>query len=597
MPPLAPTNTLSATAPTGSAYVLNSTFDINNDAVTRTYDWVLAVQTGAPDGYNRSYITINGQTPGPLIEANEGDTLVINVVNQIGDNQTTSIHWHGISQNGTQYMDGVPGVSQCPILPADSFTYQFTVNQYGTYWYHSHSAVQYTDGLAGPLIVHSVDDPLVRGTDFDHEMVLFVNDWYHDDGNTIVNDLLSVDGYDGTSAAPSPQSGLVNGQGRYNCSLLDSDDDTSCTTPTSYPVFNVESNAKTRFRLINAGSHAQFYFSVDEHTVTVVEADGTPVSGSGDLHRIPFHNGQRYSAIVDTTVGSEGDSYWMRFTMNTDCFNWVDDTLNATVYAILRYGNTTDSSSDPTSSDWSDTIGSSCVDLDESLLVPIEVKDAQSTTDAVVSFNSSFGQLVSDGQTYGRFFVNDTSYTNYIYQPILEGITSDGTSFINTSAVASAIFDDDVWTGDIIINNLDQGLDHPYHLHGNDFQIVARGSGTLSVADAASIDYNTTNPLRRDTLVIPGGDYAVLRISNDNPGVWVLHCHIAWHLAEGFLGIVVSRPNGIADIDFPSSMDDLCSARPDFVSIDTTEPGRRRRAWPINFADLAKGKRHGIGGH
>ena len=66
-----------------------------------------------------------------------------------------------------------------------------------------------------------------------------------------------------------------------------------------------------------------------------------------------------------------------------------------------------------------------------------------------------------------------------------------------------------------------------YHLHGNEFQIVARGSGTLDAAEAASIDYNTTNPLRRDTLVIPGGEYAVLRISNDNPGVWVLHCHIA----------------------------------------------------------------------
>ncbi|KAK7444341.1 hypothetical protein VKT23_015353 [Stygiomarasmius scandens] len=509
MPPLAPTNTLSATAPTGSAYVLNSTFDINSDAVTRTYDFILAVQTGSPDGYNRSYITINGQTPGPLIEANEGDTLV-------SDNQTTSIHWHGMFQNGSQYMDGVPGVSQCPIQPGESFTYQFTVNQYGTYWYHSHSSVQYTDGLGGPLIIHSVDDPLVRGTDFDYEMVLFVNDWYHDDGNTIVNDLLSVDGYDGTPAAPSPQSGLVNGQGRYDCSLLDSDDTTSCTTPTSYPVFNLVPDAKTRFRLINAGSHAQFYFSVDEHTVTVVEADGTPVSGSGDLHRIPFHNGQRYSAIVDTTVGSEGDSYWMRFTMNTDCFAWVDDTLNATVYTILRYGNTTDSSSDPTSSDWSDTIGSTCVDLDESLLVPVVEKDAQTTTDAVVSFNSSFGQLVSDGNTYGRFFVNATSYTNYIYQPILEGIASEGTSFINSSAVASAIFEDDVWIGDIIasdINNLDGGLDHPYHLHGNEFQIVARGSGTLDAAEAASIDYNTTNPLRRDTLVIPGGEYAVLRIS------------------------------------------------------------------------------------
>ncbi|KAK7458870.1 hypothetical protein VKT23_009880 [Stygiomarasmius scandens] len=578
--PLAPgTNTEPAAAPSGTAYVLDSSFDINDQGVTRTFDWVLSVQTGSPDGYNRSYITINGQTPGPLVEANEGDTLVINVVNQLGDNQTTSIHWHGMYQNGSQYMDGVPGATQCPIQPADNFTYQFKVEQYGTYWYHSHSSVQYTDGLMGasPLVVHSVDDPLVRGTDFDNEQVLMVYDWYHDDASSIVNELLSTDGYEGTAAAPSPQSGLVNGMGVFNCSLLEDDNDSNCTTPSSYPVFNVETGKKTRFRLINAGSHAMFYFSVDNHTVQVIEADGTPVSGSGDLHRIPFHNGQRYSALVDASVGSEGDGFWMRFTMNTDCFAWVDDALDATTLAVMRYGASTDSDSDPTTSDWSDTIGDSCVDLDEGLLIPVVEKDAIDSQ-AVVAFDSAYGTLTYDGESYGRFFVNDTSYTNYIYHPVLEGIASDGTSYIDDEEdVAYAIFEDDVWSGDIIINNLDSALDHPYHLHGYDFQIVARGTGNLSVADAASIDYNTTNPFRRDTIVIPGGSYAVLRIGNDNPGVWVLHCHIAWHLAEGFLGMVVSNPNSIAEIDFPDSVTNLCGARPDFVDEDTTEPGRRRR--------------------
>lgn len=160
-------DTSSAVPPSASAYALSSSFSINSNAATRTYDWTIASKTGAPDGFTRNYITINGQMPGPLIEANEGDTIVVNVQNNLDD--TTSIHWHGINQNGTAYMDGVPGATQCPIPAGGSFTYTFTLGQYGTYWYHSHTAVEYTDGLLGPLIVHSVNDPLVRGTDFDYE--------------------------------------------------------------------------------------------------------------------------------------------------------------------------------------------------------------------------------------------------------------------------------------------------------------------------------------------------------------------------------------------------------------------------------------------
>lgn len=74
---------------------------------------------------------------------------------------------------------------------------------------------------------------------------------------------------------------------------------------------------------------------------------------------------------------------------------------------------------------------------------------------------------------------------------------------------------------------------HEAILNGySQFFIVARGSGNLSLDDADSITYNTSNPLRRDTLVIPADSYAVLRFANDNPGVWVLHCHIAYVILE-----------------------------------------------------------------
>lgn len=69
------------------------------------------------------------------------------------NNANTSIHWHDLDQKNTAWMDGVVGVSQCAIPPGGSFTYEFqVVDQGGTYWYHSHMSVQYTDGLFGPIV-------------------------------------------------------------------------------------------------------------------------------------------------------------------------------------------------------------------------------------------------------------------------------------------------------------------------------------------------------------------------------------------------------------------------------------------------------------
>lgn len=84
-------------------------------------------------GVLRTLIVIDGQFPGPLVECNEGDTIVIDVYN--GATNSTSLHWHGQYQNGTNWMDGTTGVTNCPIPPGKSFRYEFTVReQWGTYW-------------------------------------------------------------------------------------------------------------------------------------------------------------------------------------------------------------------------------------------------------------------------------------------------------------------------------------------------------------------------------------------------------------------------------------------------------------------------------
>jgi FtsP/CotA-like multicopper oxidase with cupredoxin domain len=92
-------------------------------------------------GVSRSVLAINGQYPGPLIRMNRGDRLLVNLTNNLPN--ATSLHWHGLFQNGTNWMDGTTGVTQCPVPPGRSFSYNFTVpSQFGTYWWHAHYSTQ-----------------------------------------------------------------------------------------------------------------------------------------------------------------------------------------------------------------------------------------------------------------------------------------------------------------------------------------------------------------------------------------------------------------------------------------------------------------------
>ena len=92
----------------------------------------------------------NGSTPGPLIEANQGDRLRIILDNHLPE--PISIHWHGLEVPND--MDGVALITQRPVLPGQRFIYEFTLHQEGTYFYHSHMAMQEMIGLIGPIVLH-----------------------------------------------------------------------------------------------------------------------------------------------------------------------------------------------------------------------------------------------------------------------------------------------------------------------------------------------------------------------------------------------------------------------------------------------------------
>lgn len=97
-------------------------------AATVTYNWEATWVNAAPLNVSRAVIGINGQWPCPKIEATVGDTVVVHLTNKLG-NQTTGIHFHGIDQVSTNWMDGPSMVTQCPLPPDMTMTYSFTVSQ------------------------------------------------------------------------------------------------------------------------------------------------------------------------------------------------------------------------------------------------------------------------------------------------------------------------------------------------------------------------------------------------------------------------------------------------------------------------------------
>lgn len=104
--------------------------------VTRRYDFNVGYATIAPDGVQKNGLVVNGQFPGPLIEANWGDFIEITVTNDLpvssqSQGEGTSLHWHGFLQADTPYYDGVPSVQQCPITPGSSLTYKFRADHVG----------------------------------------------------------------------------------------------------------------------------------------------------------------------------------------------------------------------------------------------------------------------------------------------------------------------------------------------------------------------------------------------------------------------------------------------------------------------------------
>lgn len=127
-------------------------------------------------------VAVNGSVPGPLIRLTEGQTVRLNVTNNLDTD--SSVHWHGLLL--PFQFDGVPGISFPGIRPGETFAYEFPIRQAGTYWYHSHSGLQEQSGHYGPMIIEPRGgDPIQADRDY----ILLVSDFTTLDPHFIMNRL------------------------------------------------------------------------------------------------------------------------------------------------------------------------------------------------------------------------------------------------------------------------------------------------------------------------------------------------------------------------------------------------------------------------
>ncbi|KAI9438773.1 laccase [Lactarius indigo] len=478
----------------------------------------------APDGFPRAVTLAGGTFPGPLIEGNKNDEFSIKVKDKLTDrtmNLATSIHWHGLFQKHTNYVDGPSFVTQCPIIPDNSFLYDFkALDQAGTYWYHSHFKTQYCDGLRGPLVIYDPNDPHRHLYDVDDEStVITLADWYH---------YLSTE----APAIPAFNSTLINGKGRY-------------LGGPSVPlaVVNVVRGKRYRFRVVSISCDPNFVFSIDGHKLTVIEADGIETKPL-DVDSLQIFAGQRYSVVLN--ANQPVANYWIRSLPPDQGF------VNFTNLAILRYSGAPDKNPkvDPTVPVVS-TLPLVETNLHPLGSSPVPGEPFPGGADININLNVQIDFSIL------KFTVNDFPFEPPTV-PVLLQILSGAKSASQLLPAGSIYGLERNKSVELTIPGGAVGGPHPVHLHGHAFSVV-RSAGNST--------YNFVDPVVRDVVSIGGpGDNVTIRFFTDNPGPWFFHCHIDWHLDAGFAVVFAEDVPDVPTEDITTSAwGQLCPAYDKFV--------------------------------
>ncbi|KAJ9592218.1 hypothetical protein L9F63_001219, partial [Diploptera punctata] len=282
-----------------------------------------ASQCVVADGIEKSIKTFNRMLPGPSIEVCLGDRIVVDVTNNVAGEELT-VHWHGIWQRGTQYMDGVPMVTQCPIHEGQTFRYDFIANNPGTHYYHTHTGLSKLDGLEGTLIVRNPKDSNRNTyTIDDPEHVINIMDWMNTTAGSRFPGL-----YNG-QAGQLPSTFLPQGQGRPKPG-------TTRAAPPPYKEFWVKRGERYRFRLIGGMcTVCGVEVRVEGHTMLLIATDGADINPV-TVSSVMLFSGERYDVVINANQ-TGGGTYWMHFRGLAEC-----STPETEIYqlAVLRYEGT-----------------------------------------------------------------------------------------------------------------------------------------------------------------------------------------------------------------------------------------------------------------
>lgn len=426
----------------------------------------------------------DGKVPGPTLRLKQGEPVRIIVENKL--DQDTTVHWHGIRLPNA--MDGVPGLTQPPIKPGESFGYEFTPPDAGTFWYHPHanSLQQLGRGMAGALIVEEANP-----VGFDREILWVIGDW------RLRPDAQIAAGFgNGMEAAMSGRVGntvTING-----------------TLPTEEPV---RAGERVRLRLINSALARIMTLRFDGHRPVIIAIDGQPCDPhEPDGDRVVLGPAMRVDIALDMQ-GEPGRRYRV-----------VDDFYDDLAYTLVQLAY------DEKPSARSAPLGAVASLAPNPVLQP-DLAAAERHQLALQGGMMS-GMMMGGGMNYGGGMMGGGGMMDGMMDGMMGGMGDAAWSINGTSMTGDGHADMlpllALQRGRSYILTLrnETAWWHPMHLHGHSFLVASRNG--------------TPNPRREwsDTVLVPPKETVDIAFVADNPGNWMLHCHVIDHQMSGLMTVL-----------------------------------------------------------
>ncbi|KAJ0239770.1 Monocopper oxidase-like protein SKS1 [Hirschfeldia incana] len=518
-----------------------------------SYDFKVSYLTASPLGVPQQVIAVNGQFPGPLLNATTNYNVVVRVFNHL--DESLLLTWSGIQMRRNSWQDGVLGTN-CPIPPGWNFTYQFQVkDQIGSFFYSPSLNFQRASGGFGPVVVNNRNIIPIPFPQPDGEIIFMIGDWYTQDHKALRRIL------DSGKELGMPDGVLINGKGpyKYNSSVPDGID---------YLTANVEPGKTYRVRVHNVGISTSLNFRIQNHNLLLVETDGHYTSQT-NFTDFDIHVGQSYSFLVTMDQNATSDYYIVASA------RFVNETVwqRVTGVAILHYSNSNGPASGPlpvpktdVSAPWS------------AMTQPRAIRQNTSASGARPNPQGSFH--------YGQINITNTYIFRSLPPATINGslrATLNGISFVSPRTPVR-LADRYKVKGDYKLDFPDRPFDRPprldtslinatykgfiqvvfqnndtkmqsFHVDGYTFFVVGMDFGVWSEDKKGS--YNNYDAISRSTIeVYPGGWTAGL-ISLDNVGVWNIRVENLdrWYLGqETYMRITNPEENGQTEMDPPDNV-------------------------------------------